>query len=201
MRFANSFWIIVLRNCRKLSAQSSYRFCWLFHKKIYLTKFLHYEVFKVHCDPSRPHVLRLRGTFNILAHRNSIVKHLFELFSKFLRAQRPALICCYAAGSRLTAWLSYHPLPSMSSTFFDFFRINSTWPFPTLYIMQATLLNSVWIIFFIAYYIAHFSSLFLHNFFNFVDKSVSNEYNSLSAGWHVILYLFNLILLRRTYYG
>ena len=47
----------------------------------------------------------------------------------------------------------------------------------------------------------HISSLFLHISSNFIDKPIATEYNKVSAEGHIILYLFNLILLRRTYYG
>ena len=50
--------------------------------KIYLTKFLHYEVFKVHCGSLRP-LFELCRTFNILAHPANLVKAFSKLFSKF----------------------------------------------------------------------------------------------------------------------
>ena len=121
MRFANSFWIIVLRNCRKLSAQSSYRFCWLFHKKIYLTKFLHYEVFKVQCG-FKAAVPLISGTFNILAHALLSVKHFFNFFSKFFSARGLVYAQCFAAGYfRQLDYITtlYSPCQAPFSTFFD----------------------------------------------------------------------------------
>ena len=62
-----------------------------------MTKFLHYEVFKVHCGffTAAPHS---SGTFNILAHLLAFVKHFFNFFRSFSRLDSLRFLCCFAAG-------------------------------------------------------------------------------------------------------
>ena len=96
-----------------------------------MTKFLHYEVFKVQCG-FKAAVPLISGTFNILAHALLSVKHFFNFFSKFFSARGLVYAQCFAAGyfRQLDYITTLYPLcQAPFLIFFDNF-------FPTLYIIN-----------------------------------------------------------------